>query len=300
MTEHAAKAQIHDLGYRRYKGERRPQSARWRVLVRNVLSTSWRGWWNMKVWVIGAAVTITVMAVLMYVMRNEFWENLTRLDSKVPRADGMLPMSFSFLSKFAFILTMTVCAQIIANDLKTGAFEFYFSRPLRPIDYVLGKVVGAVVVIGLVLFVGPVLLSLFRLAIAKNSSQLSNLVWLVPKTVAAAAIATLAYAVIPLAFSALSSNRRYAIAAWAVFHLVVSNIAVAIAANPKLNISALGAINMTDSLLTVIYRIFDMHRTQGYSPPLWSAITMLTLYFSAGFGIVYWRVSKAQRSGMGG
>lgn len=294
-----AQARIHDLGYRRYEGERRPQSARWRVLVRNVLSTSWRGWWNMKVWIIGAAITITVMGVLMYVMRNEFWEQLTRLDQKVPRADGMLPMSFQFLNKFAFILTMTVCAQIIANDLKTGAFEFYFSRPLRPIDYVLGKVVGAVVVIGLVLFVGPVLLSVFRLAIAKNTNQLSDLIWLVPKTVAAAGIATLAYAVIPLAFSAMSSNRRYAIAAWAVFHLIISNIAVGIAAGND-GAEALGAVNLTDSVMTVIYRIYDMQRLEGYSPPLWSAVAMLSVYFVAGFAIVYWRVSKAQRSGMGG
>ena len=36
-------AAIHDLGYKRYVGTRRPQSTRWRVLVKNVVSTSWRG-----------------------------------------------------------------------------------------------------------------------------------------------------------------------------------------------------------------------------------------------------------------
>jgi len=299
MSDRGARATIHDLGYRRYEGIRRPQGARWRVLVRNVLSSSWRGWWNMKAWIIGAAITVVVIGVLMYVMRADFYENLTRMSAKVPKADGMLPLSFQFLTKFAFILTMTVCAQMIANDLKTGAFEFYFSRPLRPIDYVMGKVAGAMVVIGLVLFVGPVLLSLFRIAIAKNTNQLQDQIWLVPKTMAAATIATFTYAAIPLAFSALSSNRRYAIAAWAVFHLIISNIAVGIAANNK-GAEALGALNVNDSLLTVIYRIFDMKRMDGYSPPMWSATGMLVVYFVAGFGIVYWRVRSAQRSGMGG
>ncbi len=305
MSSGGARAKIHDLGYRRYEGARRPQSSRWRVLVRNVVGTSWRGWWNMKVWVIGASTTVVAFGLWMYLARNKFYDGFARASARmsdgpsIPTADALLPLSFTVFTKLAFILTLTVCARIVSKDLKTGAFEFYFSRPLRAIDYVVGKLVGAMLVIGCALFVGPVLLSIFRIAIAKNTDQIPNMIWLIPKTMAAATIATFTYAAIPLAFSAVSSNARYAIAAWAVYHLIISNIAVIIAAkNP--GAGAVGALNVSDSLMSVIYRIYDVKRMSGYSPPLWSAISILVVYFAVGFGVVYWRVNKAQRSGMGG
>ena len=41
-----ATGQIHDLGYKRYVGERRARDTRWTVIMRHQVSTGWKTWWR--------------------------------------------------------------------------------------------------------------------------------------------------------------------------------------------------------------------------------------------------------------
>ena len=57
----ARKAAIHDLGYQRYVGTRKPQRTRYQVIVRNLVGMSWQGWWRYKMpLAIAASVTIGI------------------------------------------------------------------------------------------------------------------------------------------------------------------------------------------------------------------------------------------------
>ena len=48
---------------------------------------------------------------------------------------------------------------MIAGDMQSGAFTFYFARSTRPIDYVLGKLGGLGVLVAGLVFVFPVIVA---------------------------------------------------------------------------------------------------------------------------------------------
>ena len=61
----ARKAAIHDLGYQRYVGTRKPQRTRYQVIVRNLVGMSWQGWWRYKMpLAIAAILVLSVINIL--------------------------------------------------------------------------------------------------------------------------------------------------------------------------------------------------------------------------------------------
>jgi ABC-2 type transport system permease protein len=293
-------AAIHDLGYKSYVGTRRPQRTRYRVIVKNLMSHAWRGWWRMKIWVGSAAIATVVVGALMYLSKDEIFKALERQGLRLNFADALLPMSFTWYTKIGFILTLTVGAVVVANDLRAGAFEFYFSRPVRPVDYVLGKIGGLFLMMATVLLIGPLLLALFRIGISDTTDELvANLV-LVPKTLLVGTVATLAYAVAPLAFSAISARSRHTMAAWAAFYLVAGTIAAAIAHGTDQ--PDLGAFDIPTAVTGFAFAIFDVSffGSDRMQPSIEACAAVLALYGAAGVGLVFWRVRRAQRAGMGG
>ena len=161
---------IHDLGYRRYLGNRRPQATRWRAVVKNMLKMTWKGWWGAKVWIFGAASVVFTLGFVMTIA-------VEKVSSLPPQVAGAaqaqmtaalntgLAQAFQWLPWMAFVLSLTALGRTVARDLEAGAFEFYFSRPVRPIDYVGGKLGGAFILVGAQLLVGPLFLSMFRVGI---------------------------------------------------------------------------------------------------------------------------------------
>ena len=140
-TETSSPAVIHDLGYKRYLGTRRPQSSRWQVVVRNLMRMSWMGWWRLKIWFIGGFIATVAFGAVLYVSQDEVFKGLIGRSGQVTFADALIPYAYlpPFFPFLAFVVSMTVGAGAIARDLSVGAFEFYFSRPVRPIDYLLGS-----------------------------------------------------------------------------------------------------------------------------------------------------------------
>jgi ABC-type transport system involved in multi-copper enzyme maturation permease subunit len=292
-------AAIHDLGYKRYVGTRRPQRSRYRVIVHNVVAMTWRGWWRGKMWLISTAIAAFITGAFMYVSQNKLFKGLLAQGSPVTWADALIPLSFEWFTKIAFILTVTVAAGLVARDLRAGAFEFYFSRPVRPIDYVLGKVGGVAVVMGIVLVVAPVLLSLFRLGLSADTGELVGALVLVPKTAAVGLIATLGYAVVPVAIGAITGNPRHAVAAWVGFYFVLGASAGVVAL--QLDMPVIAAIDLQSSVMAIAVRLFHLSfTTREVLPPAWAAMTALVGYPAAGLALLYWRVSRAERAGLGG
>ncbi len=294
----ASPARIHDLGYKRYVGTRRPQRTRYWAIVKNLLTMSWRGWWRMKSWVISAAITTVAIGVAMYISRNEMFRQLERAGMPLSFTDALLPLSIVYYSKVAFMLSVTVGAAVIARDLEAGAFEFYFSRPVRPIDYLVGKVGGMVLVMAPALLVGPVLLAAFRLGLVDDTAALGDHAWLVPKALLLGIVSTLAYAVIPLAFSAISNNKRHTVAAWLGFYLLAGTIAAAIGRTTDM--PAIGALDISMALRSISMHVFDVQILGRAMPPLGASIAAIAGYIAVSLGFIYWRIARAERAGMGG
>jgi ABC-type transport system involved in multi-copper enzyme maturation permease subunit len=292
------RAAIHDLGYKRYLGTRRPQSTRWRVIVKNLIATSWRGWWRMKVWMIGALLTTVGVGIPMYLSRHTVVRELQAKGFPMTWADALVPMSFSFFAWTAFTLATTIAAAQVARDLRASAFEFYFSRPVRPIDYVAGKVGGIGIIMLIALAAGPLLLSLFRVGLSDDMDEVMTTLALVPRTALVGVLAALAYAVVPLALSTLAPRPRITVAMWVGFYFIFGPIVEGLSF--VMRAPDLAALNLPEAVTGLAHGLYGVPSMFGPMPSVAASATALLGYIALGLFVLHWRVRSAERAGMGG
>jgi hypothetical protein len=215
--------------------------------------------------------------------------------------DAMLPRSIEWFCRCGFYASLVIGATVIAGDMQSGAFTFYFARSVRPADYVLGKLVGYVIIVGSVVGLGPVVLALLRLGLSDSVDDLLAHASIVPRALAVGAVATVAYSAVPLGFSALVPNRRHALALWAGYYLVVGTIAIGINFTTG---SPIVAVDLSTAVAALANDVFDVHAVWGrrekwhLTPTL--ALASIAIHAVIAIGIVWWRVSGAQKRGVGG
>src|SRR5205807_9358722 len=94
--------EIHDLGYQRYDGIRRPASTRWQVIMRHQIAFGWVTWWRYKLALVLAVITTCVCGALLYFLRSETITALAPGGAALKLADVLLPVSINFFCKIAF------------------------------------------------------------------------------------------------------------------------------------------------------------------------------------------------------
>jgi ABC-type transport system involved in multi-copper enzyme maturation permease subunit len=292
-------AAIHDLGYKSYIGSRKPQHTRWRVIVRNVLATSWRGWWRWRIWLGVAVIVMIVIGVLMERLQDKTIKGFTSAAGfDMNWADVLIPMSFDWFTSMAFVLSLTIGAMIVGKDLASGAFEFYFARPVRPIDYVAGKVVGMVLITATVLLAIPVMLTALRVGLSNDTNELQDALILLPQSLGVGLLASVAYAIGPMMFCAVAREPRSAMAWWAGFYIFVGGMIQGIALG--IDVPELMVLDLKAAVMTVVYGTYDTVPQGVDFPPIWLGIAACLGYIALGLAAVNYRVKKAQREGMGG
>jgi hypothetical protein len=291
--------QIYDLGYKRYVGTRRSFETRWLVIMRHQLATSWRGWWRFKAWLICGLMATAVSGGVMYFLSGEMIRMLAGFGGEqLKLADAVLPISMRWYRPIGFIISLSVGATLVAGDVQSGAFTFYFARSVRPRDYVLGKLAGLSALVALVMLGGPLALAGVRLALSDDLDQLIALLPILYKALAVGALGTLVYAAVPLGFSAIVTNRRYALALWAVYYVVIGFLAQGIAFVTRDEVAAL---DLGASLEMVMLNLFDARfRGRNIEFPTSVAVISILAHAAVAIGLVFWRVRKAQHSGVGG
>jgi hypothetical protein len=215
-------------------------------------------------------------------------------------ADAVLPLSVRFFCSMGFVLSLTLGATIIANDTQTGAFTFYYVRSVRPRDYVLGKLAGYGFLVGTILVIGPLLLALFRLGMSDDMDQFLKYLPIVPKIVAVGMLATLVYTAMPLAISALVPNRRYALALWAAYYLIVGNIALGVGLVTN---SPVSAVDIQTSLQVFTLHLFEIPPMLAGAPTGFDGNTALIALLAQGvlaIALMWFMVASERRSGVGG
>jgi hypothetical protein len=188
---------------------------------------------------------------------------------------------------------------VIARDIQSGAFTFYFARSVRPRDYVLGKLAGMFAVTAAIMLAGPLVLAISRLALSESTDHLLELLPMVPKTIALGLLGTLAFAAVPLGFSALIRNPRHAMALWAAYYLIVGGMAYVLS---RVMQNGIGALDIATSLDALAYDWFDMMQRWGRSKrvdPSW-ALASLLIHAGAAIALIAYRVRRAHLEGIGG
>jgi ABC-2 type transport system permease protein len=235
---------IYDQSYRRYEAREPLRKVRFWPITREALRLilSRRAFLGllMIAWVPFLARVIQVYVV-----------------TRFPEAGRVLPVDGRLFGEFlgqqaVFTLFLTVFggAGLIANDLRTGAILVYLSRPLTRRDYVLGKLVGMIAVTATIMLAGPLALTIARLALSDSVDQLVTMLPVLPKMLAVGVLGTLAFAAVPLGFSAIIGNPRHAMALWAIYYLVVGGMAYLLARLMKNGVGV-----MLDDLLAAGYAL---------------------------------------------
>jgi ABC-type transport system involved in multi-copper enzyme maturation permease subunit len=291
--------QIHDLGYKRYVGSRRSMGTRWTVIMRHQLATAWKTWWRFKVWLIAAMLATAVSGGVLYFLSGRMFRMLGGLSGQgINFADGILPLSMQWYCPIGFIISLAIGATVVAGDVQSGAFTFYFARSVRPRDYVIGKLAGLGILLSLVMVGGPLFLSGLRLGLSDDLDHLIELAPVVYKALAIGALGTLVYAAVPLGFSALITNRRYAMALWAAYYLMIGWMAqgISFVTRPELAALDLGA-----ALKGVAMNLFEVQMSgRNAMIPTSAALISIVGHAAIAIGLVFWRVRNAQQTGVGG
>jgi hypothetical protein len=291
--------QIHDLGYQRYVGSRRSVETRWRVIMRHQLASAWKGWWRFKPALISALLATGAAATVLYLLRGDLFRMLGGMNGQVVRfADGILPLSVIWYEKIGFLVSLMIGATVVAGDIQSGAFTFYFARSVRPRDYVLGKLAGLGLLLGLIMLGGPLLLGALRLGLSDDFAQLVELLPVLGKALVVGVLGTVIYAVVPLGCSAVLSNRRYAMALWAAYYLLVGTMAQGVG---RVTTPAIGALDLPAALNAISLKLFAVRFTSGQNEvPASAALISILGHAAVAIAIVLWRVRRAQQTGVGG
>jgi hypothetical protein len=290
-------SQIHDLGYEAYRGPRMPPSRRFLVIARNVFAVAWQSRWGVKVPLIYAVAVTLAASVVMYVVRDRLFEMVRERGAPIPRAEQIIFFAWTFLRLAGYILAAIVACAAVANDLRMGAFQFYFSRPLRPRDYVLGKLLGVTLVVGVPMFCGPVLLGLVRLLFADSLGQATQLLPILPRAGLLGILGTAALSLPAMALGAVLAKRQPAQALFVVYFVVLSTAAIAMAEFlhvPELSLLSIGA-----DVEIIGRALFGVAR-ETWQPDPWLAGGTLAVICGSSLAAIWWRVARAETASLGG
>lgn len=289
---------IFDLGYQRYVGARQAQGRRWRVIAAQQVRDAWRGWKRYKP-ALGMSICMTVgFAIAMYIAQQ-----VPAGEMSSTSMDVMLTWSFIWLAQICVIAGITIAAPTIASDRESGAFTFYFARPVRPFDYVVGKFMG-IWLLQVGLYLAPVmLLSMMRLGFLADLDAIFAQSTMLPKAMVIGALVSMALSAIPLGLSAIAGKRRTAMMFWAIYYLVVLPIIIGLGASLDIDLRVLHPASCIKILADAWFRLITLPggETVTSSPALVVLSIASLLGQSAAFlGLAYWRVRAANNHGIGG
>ena len=292
----SARAEIYDLGYKRYAGPRRPQSSRWRVIMRHQMSQAWRGFWRYKLALALTVLVTVVSGIVMYVYQDKT-VGLISADASQRLADAVVPFATVTYCKVALIVSFTISASSISDDIASGAFTFYFARSTRPFDYVLGKLAGLYLLVLPIMLVGPLLLAGIQLALTPADRHIVDQLGVIPRTISIGMLGTLIYAAIPIGFSAMSKSRMLALGSWAIYYLVIGQVAGMLALFVW---APLGALDLSTALSQTSIHAAGLEFGGPFSVPMWASLPGILIPAAASIALAAYRVKRAGDTGVGG
>ena len=118
-------------------------------------------------------------------------------------------LTSGLLVLFTMLLAAVVCSDIIADDMADSSFVLYFSRPVRIVDYFVGKFTGAALVMGLFCVLPPMVYALVMLGTQTGSDYGGGLV-ILGKTILAGVFTAVFFLPFGLLVSSLTERKAYA------------------------------------------------------------------------------------------
>jgi ABC-type transport system involved in multi-copper enzyme maturation permease subunit len=212
-------AHIRDRGYQPYRGQFTPAATRWTLIARRVLAVTARQAWVIALLVV-AAIPPLIGGVVLWVQ--------SKLAAAAPSGSVPSPDPLILLIAvrawgtllIAFLMALFTGGGAIADDMRTGAFQLYFARPLTRQQYLWGKLSAVGLLVAVVALAPTLMLSSLRIALQPTFGEALGKLPLLLAALALGAVEALVLAAAALALSSLSRSRSYAQGAFAALFLV--------------------------------------------------------------------------------
>jgi ABC-2 type transport system permease protein len=232
---------IFEQGYHHWEGQLSGHAWRWLTVTRHGVRAQMHNRWA-RIVVLLALVPGLMLAAVMIVWGLfeqkagfltpivSMLQGLPEILKSNPRDYRTMIWTLAFYYFFqvqmflSMILVVMVGQGLISQDLRFNAIPLYFSRPLRRIDYFLGKF-GVVAIFLSGVAVAPVLLAyLLGLCFSMDFAVIRDTARLFAAAIAYGLVVVLSAGVLVLAVSSLSRNSRYVGIIW-IGLWIVSNLA---------------------------------------------------------------------------
>ena len=222
---------IFDQGYQHWSGQLSGHTWRWLAITRHGIRAS-RKSRLLRLVLIAAWTPALSLALLLCV-----WGRIEQKSSVVAAIVQTLSFIFPGLASdphhyrldvwrlcygyflrielfFSMILVLLIGPSLISLDLRFNALPLYFSRPLRRIDYFLGKLGVIVAFLSMVMIVPSIAAYILGLLFSLDITILRDTFGILLASIAYGLIIALSTGLLVLALSALSRNSRYVALLW--------------------------------------------------------------------------------------
>jgi ABC-2 type transport system permease protein len=231
---------IFDQGYQHWQGELGGNFARWRAITVQGLRVGFKNRYLRTVlylaWTPAFALVVTLCIWGMVERQSDYIKFLLStlermlgqkiLDAPREYRVEVWTISYHFFllieMYYAMLLILMVGPNLISQDLRFNALPLYFSRPLRRIDYFIGKLGVITALLGMIVIVPSIVAYIAGLLFSADISIIRDTYRLLFASLAYGFIISLSGGVLILALSSLSRNSRYVAAFWIALLLVGS------------------------------------------------------------------------------
>jgi len=233
---------IFDQGYQHWSGQLAGHAWRWLAITRHGLRAALAGRW-IRLLLFCAALPAILLAFALAMwgllelksdLITSIMPMLGFLDPEIlagPRAFRVViwTICYSYFlrteTSFAMVLILFAGPNLISQDLRYNALPLYFSRPLRRIDYFVGKLGVIVALLGSVIVLPSIAAYLLGMMFSLDITILRDTYRILLSSVAYGLVISLSAGLLILALSSLSRNSRYVAMLWIGMWFVTSSVA---------------------------------------------------------------------------
>jgi hypothetical protein len=202
------------------------------------------------------------------------------------RVDAPRFRQFLTMQRIVHLLLCLAAADLIALDRRHRALQIYLARPLKPLDYVLGKAGAVAILLSLTTWVPGLFLVLLKTTLRADVRWLGGQLWLPLSIAGYSAVLIDSCTLLTLALSSLSSSARLASAQLFAFVALSGTAAQLLAAlthSPQWHL-----LSFNDDLDQVSSWFF--RELPRYDVPAWAGLIALVLFGAAGAMLLRARV----------
>ncbi|MFO1063384.1 MAG: hypothetical protein U0892_05910 [Pirellulales bacterium] len=229
---------LHDVGYRAWPHTRALEASRWWVLALTGIALVWRGTWLKRslslTWIPALFAAGAFALYEQSISRPELRQGVAQL---VRMADGprslaenisadpeqsrhtvwsLLLLAYLRQPQMHIIVLLVglIAPRLISYDIRTRGYLLYFSRPIKVVDYVLGKSFVLWFYLFMVTALPALILYVIGLLISPDPTLFGS-TWDLPlRVLAASCVMIIPTSAVALAFSSMTVESRYASFAW--------------------------------------------------------------------------------------